>query len=50
MKGNKMTVKVELLDGSFISPSFDPEHKDGILDFYVAKLIAGEILSYEVVA
>jgi hypothetical protein len=49
MKGNKMTVKVELLDGSFISPSFDPEHKDTVLEFYVAKLVAGEILSYEVI-
>lgn len=45
-----MTVKVELLDGTFISPSFDPEHSSSVLDFYVAKLIAGEILSYEVIA
>jgi Na+/citrate or Na+/malate symporter len=44
-----MTVKVELLDGSFISPMFDPEHGDSVLDFYIAKLIAGEILSYEVI-
>ena len=44
-----MTVKVELLDGKFIYPSFDPEHKDSVLDFYIAKLIAGEILSYEVI-
>jgi Na+/citrate or Na+/malate symporter len=45
-----MTVKVELLDGSFIAPSYDPEHASGILDFYIAKLIAGEILSYEIVS
>ena len=45
-----MTVKVELLDGSFIAPHSDPEHANSVLDFYVAKLIAGEILSYEVIA
>jgi Na+/citrate or Na+/malate symporter len=45
-----MTVKVELLDGKFITPHFDPEHSDTVLDFYIAKLIAGEILSYEVIA
>jgi hypothetical protein len=45
-----MTVKVELLNGSFISPMFDPQHFDSVIEFYVAKLIAGEILSYEVVA
>lgn len=45
-----MTVKVELLDGSFISPSYDPEHANSVLDFYVAKLVAGEILSYEVIS
>lgn len=44
-----MTVKVELLDGTFISPIYDPEHTKDVLDFYIAKLIAGEILSYEVV-
>jgi hypothetical protein len=44
-----MTVKVELLDGSFIIPNYDPEHKDSVLDFYVAKLMAGEILGYEVI-
>jgi hypothetical protein len=44
-----MTVKVELLDGSFISPMFEPEHFESVIDFYVAKLIAGEILSYEVI-
>jgi hypothetical protein len=45
-----MTVKVELLDGSFIAPSYDPEHSDTVLDFYIAKLQAGEILSYEIVS
>ena len=43
-----MTVKVELLDGTFITPVYDSEHASIVLDFYVAKLIAGEILSYEV--
>ena len=44
-----MTVKVELLDGKFIYPSFDPEHSNTVLDFYIAKLEAFEILSYEVI-
>jgi hypothetical protein len=48
-ENKKMTVKVELLNGSFISPMFDPEHSDSVIDYYVAKLIAGEILSYEVI-
>lgn len=45
-----MTVKVELLDGSFISPSYDPEHANSVLDFYIAKLMANEILSYEIIS
>jgi hypothetical protein len=44
-----MTVKVELLDGKIITPHFDPEHSDSVIEYYVAKLIAGEILSYEVI-
>jgi hypothetical protein len=44
-----MTVKVELLNGSFISPMFDPEHANSVIEYYIAKLIAGEILSYEVI-
>jgi len=44
-----MTVKVELLSGKVIYPSFDPEHSDSVIEYYVAKLIAGEILSYEVI-
>jgi hypothetical protein len=45
-----MTVKVELLDGTFITPHYDPEHSSSVLDFYIAKLIAGEITSYEVIS
>ena len=45
-----MTVKVELLDGSFILPSYEKEHADSVLDFYIAKLQAGEILSYEIIS
>jgi hypothetical protein len=44
-----MTVKVELLNGSFISPMFEPEHANSVIEYYIAKLIAGEILSYEVI-
>jgi hypothetical protein len=44
-----MTVRVELLNGTFIVPHYDPEHADRILDFYSSKLLAGEILSYEVI-
>jgi hypothetical protein len=45
-----MTVKVELLSGNFIYPSFDPEHSYSVIGFYIAKLKAGEILSYEVIS
>jgi hypothetical protein len=44
-----MTVKVELLSGKFIYPSFDPEHASSVVDYYIAKLSAFEILSYEVI-
>jgi hypothetical protein len=44
-----MTVKVELLDGSFISPMFDPEHSEGVLAYYQKELDKFRILSYEVI-
>jgi hypothetical protein len=45
-----MTVKVELLDGKFIYPSFDPEHANSVIEYYIAKLSAYEILSYEILS
>jgi hypothetical protein len=44
-----ITVKVELLNGSFIYPMFDPEHSYSVIGFYISKLKAGEILGYEVI-
>jgi hypothetical protein len=45
-----MTVKVELLDGKFIYPSYDPEHANSVIEYYIAKLSAYEILSYEILS
>jgi hypothetical protein len=44
-----MTVKVESLDGSINTHLFDPDNRDSVIEFYIAKLIAKEILSYEVI-
>lgn len=42
-----MRVKVEQLDGSFITPMYEPEYKNAVFDIYLAKLMNGEILSFE---
>lgn len=44
-----MQVKVEQLDGTLITPMYEPEHKDAVFDIYLAKLINGEILSFELI-
>ncbi len=43
-----MTIKVTLLDGSSIYPSYDPIHTEMLMDFYTAKFFANEILEFEV--
>jgi hypothetical protein len=44
-----MTVKVELLNGKVIYPSFDPEHTESVLAYYQNELDEFGILSYEVI-
>ncbi len=43
-----MNIKVTLIDNSEIFPSFDPEHKQEVFDFYWEKLQAKEILAFEI--
>lgn len=43
-----MNIKVTLRDNSEISPSYDPEHKQSVLDFYWDMLQAKEILAFEI--
>ena len=45
----KMTIKVLLKTGEFISPSFPPEHKAKVIEFYEMMMDKGEILSWELV-
>jgi hypothetical protein len=45
-----MTVVITLNDGSKLSPSFDPEHKEGILTFYKNKADSYQIQNYIVTA
>ena len=45
----KMTIKVLLKSGEFISPSFSPEHKAKVIEFYEMMMDRGEILSWELV-
>jgi hypothetical protein len=44
-----MTVKVELLSGKFIYPSYDPQHTEAVLSYYQKELDEFGILSYEVI-
>ena len=44
-----MTIKVTLLDGSIITPSYDPIHSEMLMNFYTAKFFANEILDFEVI-
>jgi hypothetical protein len=45
-----MTVKVMFHDGSAIYPSYDPEHRKSILEFYANLFDKGEIMGWEVLA
>lgn len=45
----KMTIKVLLKSGEFISPSFPPEHKAKVIEYYEMMMDRGEILSWELV-
>jgi hypothetical protein len=44
-----MTVEVMFHDGSKIYPSYDPEHRKSILEFYAKLFDNGEILGWKVV-
>jgi hypothetical protein len=44
-----MRVEVMFHDGSTIYPSYDPEHRKGILEFYSNLFEKGEIMSWKVV-
>ena len=41
-----MNVEVTLNDGSKLFPSFDPEHKQAVLDFYRGLVFDGKIRGY----
>lgn len=43
-----MNVAVKLNDGLVIHPSYDPEHKVGILEFYKERFLKKEIAAYKV--
>jgi hypothetical protein len=43
-----MTVEVMFKDGSAIYPSYDPEHRKSILEFYANLFESGEIMSWKV--
>jgi len=44
-----MTVEVMFHDGSAIYPSYDPEHRKTILEFYANLFDKGEIMSWKVI-
>lgn len=43
-----MNVTVELLDGTYIRPSFDPQHKVAVAEFYGKQYWEGKIVSFEI--
>jgi hypothetical protein len=43
-----MNVIVELLDGTRIRPSFDPQHKKAVAEFYGKQYWEGKIISFEI--
>ena len=43
-----MTVEVILKDGKRIYPSFDPEHRNGVLEYYSELFERGEIIYWGV--
>lgn len=44
-----MTVKVMFQDGSVIYPSYDPEHRKSIIEFYSNLFENGEIVGWAIV-
>jgi hypothetical protein len=44
-----MTIEVMLLDGHKIYPSYDPEHRKAILEFYADKFDKGLIMGWKVI-
>lgn len=44
-----MTVEVMFKDGSAIYPSYDPEHRKSVLEFYTNLFDKGEIISWKVI-
>jgi hypothetical protein len=44
-----MTVEVKFHDGSAIYPSYDPEHRKAILEFYANLFDKGEIASWKII-
>ena len=44
-----MTVEVMFQDGSKIYPSYDPEHRKAILEFYANLFENGEIVGWKVI-
>ena len=43
-----MNVEVTLNDGSKLFPSFDPEHKQEVLDFYRELAFSGKIRGFTI--
>lgn len=44
-----MTVEVTLTNGTVITPSFDPEHSEGVIAFYDEQTAQGTIKGYRVI-
>jgi hypothetical protein len=44
-----MNMEITLLDGTNIYPSYDPEHRKGVLEFYADKFDKGLIMAWKVV-
>lgn len=43
-----MNMEIELLDGTFIYPSYAPEHKDSVIRFYKALYAEGAITGWTI--
>ena len=44
-----MTVEVMLTDGTTIYPSYDPEHRQSVLEFYASRFEQGLIMAWKVI-
>ena len=44
-----MLVKVQLLDGTYIYPHYDPQHKKAAAEFYGKEYWAGKIRQFEII-